>query len=206
MFVLRKKSWVQLESLLIPRCGHASINVNRKILLFGGYVSGSWSASVHSLELDGGEWITEPDLPDPVAGPAAAQINDNTFLMEMYDNELFQQDEDSKVWSRKAECPGSRCIGARMTAACGQLLVAGGNSENMFRCYTPETNTWTTGKAPSLRHAWGALLFLDDKLILFGGKDEDRAEEYDFISQSWSLCAFKVPKKLMNLHAVALDM
>jgi N-acetylneuraminic acid mutarotase len=120
-------------------------------------------------------------------------------------NELFQKDDESKVWSRKAKCPGRRCYGARMTGACGQLFVAGGFQEKIFCCYNPETDTWTTGTPHSLRHEWGAFVYYNDKLLLLGGEDEDGAEEYDFTTHSWSLCAFKVPKKLRNLYAVALD-
>jgi N-acetylneuraminic acid mutarotase len=207
MFLASTKSWTQLKPLLAPRYCHASINVNKKILVIGGHVSGDWSASVHSLELDGGEWTEEPDLPDsPVhVHPEVARVNNDVFVLDSYSNDLYKQDVGSKVWSRKAKCPGESCRGARMTSARGRLYLIGGK-QKIFRCYNPDTDTWTEGKAPALKHYYGALLFCEEKLHLIGGQNEDRAEEYDFTTESWSVCAFRVPKKLENLYAVALDM
>jgi hypothetical protein len=206
MYMSVTKAWTQLASLLAPRHRHASISVDRKILVLGGLVSASKSSSVHSLDIDGGVWKEEPALPDTVRYPEAARVDSTLYVMNTYHkNQLYQQDPVSKTWRRKAKCPERSCLGARMTAVRGRLYVTGGNAK-LFWCYDTTTDTWTAGQAPLLQHDFGALVFLDDKLVLIGGHDEDGAEEYDFTTGSWSLCAFKVPHKLCNLHAVALDM
>ena len=203
MFILSTKSWKQLEPLPAPRNQHGSIFMMGRIFLFGGNVSGSESSSVTSLDLDGGKWNQEPDIPILVRWPEVACVNSSIFLFESSRKQLLQLDMVTETWSTKAKPPQQPYVGARMISVNGQLLISGGYNK-VFAQYNPSTDTWTTGNAPTLQHGVGALVHHDQKVYLIGGSREDRVEEYDLNTNAWSICDVKLPKKLGNLHAFAI--
>ena len=203
MFVLSTKSWKHLETLPAERYGHGSIFMKGRIYLFGGYVSGSKSSSVISLDLDGGKWNQEPDIPITVRYLVVACVDSSIFLFDSCDsNQLLQLDMMTKTWSIKAKPPQQEYWAACMISVNGQLLICGGNKA--FGQYNPSTDTWTTGNAPTLPHSYGALVHHDQKVYLIGGGNEDHVEEYDLDTKAWSVCDVKLPKKLRNLHAFAI--
>ena len=112
MFVLSTRSWKQLEPLPALRCYHASTFMKGKIYLFGGYVSGSQSSSVISLEIEGGKWNQEPDIPLTVAHAEVACVDSSIFLLDGYQNikQLFKLDMLTKTWISKAEPPQQRIL------------------------------------------------------------------------------------------------
>ena len=205
MFILSTKSWKQLEPLPVSRNRHGSILMKGRIFLFGGHVSGSApSTSVISLDLDGGKWNQEPDIPIAVRLLQVASVDSSVFLFDSYDSkQLLQLGMMTKTWSTKAKPPHQMYEGVSMISVNGQLLVSGGNGK-AFVQYNPSTDTWTTGNAPTLQHRYGALVHRDQKVYLIGGYSEDRAEEYDLNTKAWSICDAKFPKRLWNLYAFAI--
>ena len=201
MFILSTKSWKQLEPLPAPRNRHASIFTKGRIYLFGGYVSSSQSSSVISLELDGGKWNQEPDIPIVVGWPEVACVDSSIFLFDS--EQLLQLPMMTKTWRTKAKPLQQDYQGARMISVNGQLLISGGFSK-IFAQYNPTTDTWATGNAPTLQHYFGALVHYDQKVYLIGGYKEDRVEEYNLDTKAWSVCDVKLPKKLRNLYAFAI--
>ena len=206
MFVFSSKSWKQLQSLPDPRHCHGSIFACGKIYIFGGYRSGIQSSDVLSLELEGGQWNQEPDVPvSRVHLPEVACMDSSIFLLIVYycPHQLLHLDLNTKTWSTKAYLPQQCNVGPRMIPVQGRLLVAGGRGKT-FAQYNPTTDTWTTGNPPAIPHHLGALVCLDQKVYLIGGDKEDRVEEYDLNTKSWSVCDFRLPKKLKNLHSVIM--
>ena len=204
MYVLATNSWVQLEPLPVERHAHGSVYFDGKIFVLGGDISYQESSSVQSLHFNGGKWNDEPNLPHAVVGPAVASVDSSIFLLDIHTGKLLRLDVNKKVWSHRQTIPGGSCNGARMITIDDNLLVAGGDKKTFAR-YNPSTDTWTTGNRPALVHDRGALVYTNGKVYLIGGKDEDRVEEYSVDNMSWSVCDFKVPKKLRNLYAVALN-
>ena len=210
MLISSTNSWKWLEPLSAPRDMHGSIFMKGRIFLLGGYVSGPESSSVTSLELDGGQWNQEPDIPITLRWPEVACVDSSIFLFDgCYSMQLLQLDVVAKTWSTKAKPPqygyGYKEYGyegARMISVNGQLLISGGYI-HAFALYSPSTDTWTTGNAPTLLHNDGALVHHDQKVYLIGGDNEDRVEEYDLSTKAWSICDVKLPKKLRNLYAFA---
>ena len=80
-------NWILLK---IARYGHGSIFAHGRIFVFGGWISGPRSASVHSLALDGGNWTEEPDLPIDVWYLEVASVEKNIFLLDVETNELLK--------------------------------------------------------------------------------------------------------------------
>ena len=203
MFVLATKSWKQLDSFEISRYGHGSIFAYGRIFLFGGWKSNRKSASVHSLALDGGKWTEEPYLPIDLWYPEVASVKNSIFLLDVEINKLLKMNAENKTWSYQARMPGEKCWGARMISMQDKLFVSGGVSKVCAQ-YDPKTNTWCSLNSPTLKHNFGALVTLEQRVYLIGGQDVDRIEAYDIRSKTWAVCAGKVPGKLCNLHARAL--
>ena len=205
MFILSTKSWKQLEPLPGVRYVHASTFMKGKIYLFGGVVSGSQSSSVISLELQGGKWNQEPNIPITAAHAEVACVDSSIFLLDVNSSQqLLQLDLVTKAWSTKTKPPHDNVCGARMIYIQGQLFVAGSNYK-VFLQYNPSTDSWTTLNGPTLKHGFGALVHHDQKLYLIGGLYEDRVEEYDLETKIWSICDVKLQKKIGNLHAFAIE-
>ena len=85
----------------------------------------------------------------------------------------------------------------------GKLFAAGGYSK-VFMQYNPSTDTWTTLNAPTLNHEFAALVHHGQKLYLLGGSEEDRVEEYDLDTKTWSMCDARLNKNIFNLHAFSI--
>ena len=176
-----------------------------RIFVFGGgATSMSKSASVHSLVLDGNNWTKEANLPIEVFYPEVASVENSIFLLDVYTNKLLHLDMKTKCWSYRKNVPGPLCDGARMVVSHNQILVAGGNGKTAAQ-YDPKTDTWCTLTSPTLEHDCGALVGLENKLYLIGGLNEDRIEEYNIDTGTWSVSNMRMPKKLFDLHALALD-
>ena len=96
-----------------------------------------------------------------------------------------------------------------MISARGRLLVAGG--ENRFCAwYQPDMDTWYTGQQPLQQHKYGALTYHNNKLLLvggyFNGGGTDEVEEYNIDEDKWSMCSYRMPRKVYLHHAVVLKM
>ena len=207
MFILSTKTWKQLEPLPAVRFYHASTFLNGKIYLFGGFISGTGSSSVISLELEGGKWNQEPNIPITATFAEVAYVDSSIFLLDgCYSQQLLRLDMLTKTWSTKTK-PSQQPkqnFRARMISAQGQLFVAGGTNK-VLACYNPSTDTWTRLNAPTLNHEFGALVHHGQKLYLIGGHREDGVEEYDLETKIWSICDVKLQKKTGNLHAFAIS-
>ena len=203
MYVLSTNSWKQLKAMKTMRCNHGSIFISGRIfVLGGGRAHISKSASVHSLALDGDNWTEEADIPIKVHYPEVANVEDSIFLLDGYSIQLFRLDTKTNTWSRRKNPPC--CWGARMVVVNGQLLVAGSNYKIAAQ-YDPKTDMWCTLDSPTLNHWFGALVGLENKLFLIGGRYEDGIEEYNFDTANWSVCDIRFQKELFNLRALTLD-
>ena len=204
MFTMSTKSWKQLDHLKFPLYAHGSVFYNGRIFLLGGRISRNKSSSVHSLAVEGGQWSKEADLPFEVSYPEVASVKDNIFLLDIHSNKLLCQNTNAKSWGYRAKLPGPVCSGARMVAVQDQLIAAGGNKK-ICALYDPSTDVWSTLQMPILKHSYGALVGVNQKVYLIGGSKEASVEEYNLDTKMWSLCDTKVPYELLNLHALALN-
>ena len=204
MFVLATKSWKQLDSLTISRHCHGSIFAHGRIFVFGGWMSGARSASVHSLALDEGNWTKEPNLTIAVWYPEVASVGNSIFLLDVETHQLLKMNTKKKAWSHQTKLPGDGCYGARMVSVQDKLFMSGGNNKVCAQ-YDPKTDTWCSLNLPTLQHNFGALVTLERKVYLMGGQTEDHIEEFDLDSNTWAVCAGKVPKCLIHLHGLVVD-
>ena len=207
MYTAATKSWVRLQDLMEPRGYHGTICVKNVLYVLGG--TDENSHTVHSMEMQLGIWQHEPDMPLGIMFPKVSEIDDIIYVLDSERSKgLFQLNADNE-WNDCEPLPiEDESSTVSMTAAHGKLFVAGGEN---FVCawYQPDTDTWCTGQRPLLQHEHGALVLYSNKLLLLGGSHEhgtDEVEEYDIEADKWTVCQYKMPRKLSNHHAVTLDM
>ena len=95
-----------------------------------------------------------------------------------------------------------------MTSTKDKLCVAGGG-DRIFAWYDPMTDAWTTMEQPVRVHAYGTLVYHNNKFLLLGGSHRDatdEVEEYSVEDDAWAVCAYKMPAKLSLHHGLILDL
>ena len=115
MFLLATKSWKQLENLPAPRDSRGSIFKMGIIFLFGGYISDLESSEVISLDLDGGKWNQESEIPITVIRPEVACVDSSIFVFDSL--QLLQLDMVTKTWSTKARPPEQSMVSCSSVVA-----------------------------------------------------------------------------------------
>ena len=213
IYIAFSGSWFRLQNLLHERRCHGSIHVNGMLYILGGFLTDDpiASSSVQSLKIEGGVWQIEPDMPLPVKFPKVSDIDGNVYMLDSeVTNELFQLEVQTNTWRKRAPLPVKEsCFGISMTSARGRLYVAGRKKGRMCAYYEPVTDTWCFGHQPLLKHKYGSLVCYNNKLILLGGSFKgctDEVEEYDIDEGSWTVCSYKMPKRLHLHTCVVLDM
>ena len=213
MFIATKKLWVRLQNLIEQRHSHGSIYVKDVLYVLGGYIASSSDVSTDTVEmmmLRDGEWQNGPNLPNAVKFPKVSSIEEHLYLLDAHGSkELWYLDVDEEVWSKLAPLPVKTSLrGVSMTSSRGRLFVAGGQ-KMVCAWFDPHTNTWCTGQQPLQQHKYGSLVYHDDKLLLLGGSfndGTDEVEEYDIDNDTWSVCSYKMPRKLCSHHVLVLDL
>ena len=215
MFIHSTRSWVRLQDMLDKRQCHGSVSAKEKVYVFGGFIGKYTSSSdptnsVHLLIMKEGEWKAGSNMPLAVKFPKVSYLGNSIYLLDELSNQLFRLDVDANVWNQLASLSEEEkyCVGVSLTSAHDRLLVAGGWAR-ICASYQPATDTWCTGRQPLQTHMYGTLACLSNKLLLLGGNfsdGTDTVEEYDIDEDKWSVCSYKMPKKLRNHVAVVLSM
>ena len=215
MFIASTKSWVRLGDLLVQRQCHGFICVKDILYVLGGYLGkykqdiSNPSDSVHLMVMEDGNWISGPPMPLAVTFTKVSNLDNKIYLLDENSTQLLCLDTDKSVWKRLASLSTEEeyCVGASMTSAQGRLFVAGGESM-ICAWFEPKINTWCTGQQPIHQHKHGALAHHSEKLLLLGGNlngGTDAVEEYDIEENKWTVCSYKMPKKIYCHHAVVLN-
>ena len=202
MFTTKTKSWKRLKNLRQKRYGHGSVFVKGVLIICGGDVGRSITASVELFDMELGTWQDGPALPKAIFRPEVCSITDGVFLLEE-NGDFYFMDARRTKWKKRRPCP-VRSHGARMIPLNDQLCVVGGYDKTHV-WYTPSTDTWTEATQPLHEHGFAAVLHIGNDIMILGGDQQDAVEKYNLESKSWSICAFKVPKRLINIHGLVLD-
>ena len=213
MFTASTKSWVRLQDMLDKRQCHGLVCVKEVLYVLGGYLgdyieSSKHTDSVDSMIMKNGNWKSGPNLPLVTKFPKVSNCNESVYLLDAEDTKkLFCLDVNIDVWSELAPLSvDEQCHGISMTSANRQLLVAGGH--NMICAwFNIDTNSWSTGHPPLRKHQYGSLAHYNGKFLPLGGSfagGTDEVEMYDIEDDKWTLCSYKMPRKLCEHYALIL--
>ena len=213
MLIATTKSWIRLQDLLQERRCHGSACVKEVLYVLGGYL-GEYceddkpSDSVDSMIMKEGVWACRSNLPLGVKFPKVSNCDESLYLLDVErSKQLLRLDVTADAWHELPSLPVEQsCHGVSMTSANRRLLVAGG--ENMICAwFNVDTNTWSTGTQPLRKHEYGSLTHYNGKFLLFGGhyiNGTDEVEMYDREEDNWTLCTYKMPRKLRQHFALSL--
>jgi hypothetical protein len=105
-------------------------------------------------------------------------------------------------WQVKAAMP-AKCMNGSCTKLKEHIYVLGGSEPRMMRCHT-ETDKWTVLSSPQFAHTRGTATEWKGKILLLGGTDTDRIEEFDPATDQWSLWDTRMPRKDWYRSAFAM--
>ena len=200
-------TWTRLKNLTSQRYCHASICLDGVLMVFGGRVDDASSDNVELFDMEDEIWEEGPSLPECVEDPILTSCNGAIlFLLDTSSAQsLFQLKPHRISWQERASPPAGHYFGSQMICLDDdQLVVAGGAA--VHARYTPSPDTWICCVAtPNLLHMFAALLHVDNRLLLLGGHEQDRVEEYNMEARAWTVCDWKLPKRVGRLTGLVLD-
>jgi hypothetical protein len=116
-----------------------------------------------------GEWTAGPSLPAPMAGHAAATLEDGSLLIAGGSGEPARLGADGASWSAAASLLAAEPGGTLTALADGGALLVGPNTPSLQR-YFPDEDQWlTAGEALLARSGHTATRLLDGQVLIVGG-------------------------------------
>jgi N-acetylneuraminic acid mutarotase len=203
-------TWSAADSMAVTRIGPtATLLTNGKVLVDGGYVSGTNapSYSLSSAELydpTTNRWSFAPPTATPRDGGTATLLSNGKVLVagghdkiaDKYLSSAELYDPVSNTWSSAGSMAHPRIAPTATLLADGKVLVAGGYNGTTTlvsaELYDPATYTWSAaGSMPIARFAQTATLLGNGKVLIVGGigaafQSLADAELYDPINNRWS--------------------
>ena len=147
-------------------------------------------------------WDEIASLPSPLASGDAAYLNGKIYLAGGYDGFQFSQDLlvydiASDSYSTANPMPNT-LYGHKLNVFAGHLYLTGGANEqdqSQSACwgYDPSIDSWSSIPDMALARSYHGAVVLDEKLLVFGGKDDSdpvpqmlaSSELYDFYLEVW---------------------
>lgn len=213
--------WIIIDSLSIPRIGHASVVLPNSNVLISGNGVDSASASCAIYDIDSGNW--RPTNPMNIPRHDHKMIlldNGKVLAMGGYKEtscELF--DHFTEEWVLTDSIPTVRYWGNTVTKLKdGRVLVTGGlnipdssmTSEFLDNCeiYNPVTGKWTT-VSPLLtaRKNHKSVLLSNGEVLVIGGSNNyflSSCEIYDPIFDKWTNVS-EMNKERESHNVILLD-
>jgi hypothetical protein len=208
-------AWVDLPALPFATSGAGATCVLGALLMVVGGV-GHRKKKAHILDLRTRKWTSCADMLHGLMNPIVGAVGDSVYVIfstnswnakDRIGDEISVQcyNTTTRTWSFKSPLPDSitGTVGTTIVALSGRLYLVGGSGPVCAR-YDPEGDTWTVLSPPQHTHWYGAAMLLDGKIVLSGGKIEEKnqyqniIEEYDPASDTWRVLSVKLPKPLYH--------
>ena len=212
---IEKDVWSQIPPLPAPTsCAGAVCVDDVSLVVLGGEDN---SKKVYCFDMNRRKWNCLPDMLQGMRWPIVGYVNKCIFVVfyRCPENEVEQRgseislqcfDTITQRWSFKAPLPDSvksTSDAYSQAVTLGGSLYVTGTEEKICLKYDTDQDKWTV-LAQSLEvHCLGALVMLNNKILLCGGVDKDGAatdiiEEYDPSTNTWRLLPVKLPKPLFQ--------
>jgi len=191
----RLDHWEAGPPLPQAECGYALAAMEGHLYLFGGWDGKTALAGTWIFDPLGEQWSRGSPMPAPASYAAAQAVEGRIFVSGGYDgahalaaNRVYYPSRDQAgeaAWEEKAPLPGGQ-YGMGSASLAGAIYLAGGVGEKSAAAapleYLPGTDQWVTFEAPpETSGAFPALLALDTRLHLLGGKSSAGHQSYQAI-------------------------
>jgi len=191
----RLDSWAAGPPMPQAECGYAMAVLEGHIYLFGGWdgkaaLAGTWIYDPLSKS-----WSKGSPMAAPASYASAQAVEGQIFIMGGYDgkqalsaNRVYYPSRDQAgeaAWEEKSPLPAGQ-YGMGSASLAGAIYLAGGVAGNGRPAaaleYLPRSDQWVTFEAPpESAGAFPALLALDTRLHLLGGKASASHQSYQAI-------------------------
>ncbi|MEW6737181.1 MAG: kelch repeat-containing protein, partial [Acidobacteriota bacterium] len=194
-----QSSWVRLMRVGEARQEVGVAELNGKIYLVGGIITGAVSNSVEIYDPRNDRWSFVAPMPETLHHTSAVSLNGQLYVIGGYNNlrfdpvsSAYRYDPATNRWTAIASLPNPR--GALSSVVIGNRIYAVGGARGPatgeLTVYDPTTDRWTDlAPMPTPREhiAAGAV---KGKLYVAGGRNSNSftlntLEEYDPASNSW---------------------
>ncbi len=196
--------WTPLADLNVARSNHATVCVGNRVYVFGGYRENRFrvTPSAEFLNVETELWDVISDMPKPLCDHTAANIRDVVYVFggggtSKSSSETFSLDTNSREWSVNEKMPAN-CRNGSSVVYESRIYVVGGK-ENCCISYDPQLDQWATLAKPAMKHFGSSAVLWKGRIMLCGGRDSPRAEEYDPASDTWTPLEVEMPPKSNGL-------
>ena len=191
----RLDRWEAGPPLPQAECGYALADMEGHLYLFGGWDGKTALAGTWIFDPLGEQWSRGSPMPAPASYAAAQAVEGRIFVSGGYDgahalaaNRVYYPNRDQAgeaAWEEKTPMPDGQ-YGMGSASLAGAIYLAGGVGEKNATAapleYLPGTDKWATFEAPpETSAAFPALLALDTRLHLLGGKASAGHQSYQAI-------------------------
>jgi DNA-binding CsgD family transcriptional regulator/N-acetylneuraminic acid mutarotase len=187
--------WEAGPPLPQAECGYALAAMEGHLYLFGGWDGKTALAGTWIFDPLGEHWSKGSPMPAPASYAAAQAVEGRIFVTGGYDgahalaaNRAYYPSRDQAgetAWEEKAPLPDGQ-YGMGSASLAGAIYLAGGVGEKSAVItpleYLPGSDRWAPLEAPpETSGAFPALLALDTRLHLLGGKSSASHQSYQAI-------------------------
>ena len=169
--------WTTLARVATPRSEVATVELDDKVYVFGGFGPGSTANEVYDPTTD--TWKKLAPIPTPVNHAGAVAVDGAIYLIGGFGprfqpvGTVWAYDPTTDAWARKADLPTIR--GALAVAVFdGDIYAIGGRGPDRdvgaTEVYDPGTDTWTSRSAMPTARDHVAVSVVDGKIFVIGGR------------------------------------
>ncbi|ELT90630.1 hypothetical protein CAPTEDRAFT_73011, partial [Capitella teleta] len=185
--------WKTLPPMSTARVEHSSMCHENQLYVIGGWDGNNILYSVEVLDMNSLQWSYIPRLPFRVCKAGVVFFSNNLFVLGGMNDagdwvtDVNEYDSLLRGWQRRS--PMLHISKRASVVSFGDhIYIIGGHNRSCMQ-FNPIDDFWISLKRPYFKHYKGASLIWNDKILIYGGRDEDSIEEYSPLTNQWETLA-----------------
>ncbi len=191
-------NWTALPDLNLARRDHATVFLENKIYVLGGFHTETLQ-SVEYLGEQKESWQVGCDMPFQLFDHTAVSYRQMIYVFggyhgysSRYSQATFILNTVNKEWSRRANMP-STCFRGCSVVYRDRIYILGGY-ENCCMSYDPDQDQWKSHSKPAVEHVRPSAVVWKDRILLCGGENTSVIEKYNPDTDTWCQYKSELPK------------
>ncbi len=193
--------WVAVSHLNVARYSHTTVSVGNRVYVIAGYDSnGKHLYDVEFLDETTAKWHDSRKIVRGLYCHVGVAYEHFAYVFGGHgtagkSKETLILDTKCHRWSRKADI-SIFCHRGSSVVYKDRIYVLGG-AENCCLSYDPDQDQWKTHCRPAVNHDRASAVVWKDRILLCGGTDTSVIEEYNPVTDTWSMWRFPLPEKAL---------